>query len=227
MSTKRVLDLIVTPLALMGVLPVLVVVAIAIWLEDGGPIIFKQKRIGRNGKIFQIYKFRKLAHRAESSTSCFVALNDERYSRVGRFLDRTKLNELPQLVNILKGDMTLVGPRPELPEFEKCYSGKFRDLLSYTPGIFGPSQCLFRSEALLYPPDVDMQSFYENVLFAHKAELDLDYYPRATIAGDIYWIVRSIFAVFGLDHSSRVTSEVSNTQQELHQSGKISSDLRR
>jgi NDP-mannose synthase len=110
-------------------------------------------------------------------------------------MEVTKLNEIPQLVNVIKGEMSMVGPRPETPEFEGCFSGPYQRLLDYSPGIFGPSQCAFRSEAAMYPADCDRRDFYEKVLFPQKAELDLRYYPQATLRGDLYWICRSLLAV--------------------------------
>ena len=129
--------------------------------------------------------------------------SDERYSTVGKILDKTKLNELPQLVNILRGEMSVVGPRPEIPQFEHCFSGRYRVLLDYLPGIFGPSQSVFRDENEMYPPGGDMKSFYEQVLFQQKAELDLQYYRRATAISDLYWIFRSLLAVVGAYRSTQ------------------------
>jgi lipopolysaccharide/colanic/teichoic acid biosynthesis glycosyltransferase len=132
-----------------------------------------------------------------------LAQGDDLYSRVGKILDKTKLNELPQLVNVLRGDMSVVGPRPEVPDFKHCFAGRYSELLDYAPGIFGPSQSAFRNEAAMYPPGQDMKSFYERVLFPRKAEMDLQYYRHATIGGDLYWIFRSLVAVAGVYRSSQ------------------------
>jgi lipopolysaccharide/colanic/teichoic acid biosynthesis glycosyltransferase len=86
-------------------------------------------------------------------------------SGLGRILDKTKLNELPQLLNVLNGEMSLVGPRPEIPDFEHCFRGRYRQLLNYTPGVFGPSQSAFRNEAAMYPTGQDMNRFYERIFF--------------------------------------------------------------
>lgn len=121
---------------------------------------------------------------------------DHRYSRVGRVLEKTKLNELPQLMNVVLGDMSLVGPRPEIPDFTHCFTGPYDRLLDYRPGLFGPSQSTYRNEASMYPVGRDAKSFYEQVLFKRKAEMDLAYYPSATNIDDFCWMVRSIAAVF-------------------------------
>jgi NDP-mannose synthase len=186
---KRRLDAILSSAAIVTLAPISLLIAAAIWLEDGRPVIFKQKRLGRGGRTFTVYKFRKLACSSAATEA------EPPYTRVGKFIEATKLNEIPQLVNVIRGDMSLVGPRPEVPEFEHCFSGTYRRLLDYSPGIFGPSQCAFRSEAAMYPGDCDRRAFYENVLFRQKAELDLQYYPRATLRGDLYWIFRSLLAV--------------------------------
>jgi lipopolysaccharide/colanic/teichoic acid biosynthesis glycosyltransferase len=198
---KRIVDAIVSLLAIAALFPVFAIVAVAIWVEDGRPVIFKQKRLGRNGSMFVMYKFRKLRE-SDNSRSTPILHDDNRYTNIGRILDRTKLNELPQLLNVAMGDMSVVGPRPEIPEFKHCFSGRYHQLLGYTPGIFGPSQSAFRNEAAMYPPGQDMQTFYEQVLFPQKAEIDLRYYPQANLARDLYWVLRSLAAVMGMYSSS-------------------------
>lgn len=194
-SGKRAFDVAVSTIAFAIVSPLFLLIALAILLEDGTPIIFRQRRVGKGGSPFWIYKFRKLKHRPHESAPLVVTPEDERYTTIGRFLDASKLNELPQLLNIMKGDMSLVGPRPEIPEFLHCYHGAYRNLLRYPPGIFGPSQTVFRNETEMYPVGIDKSRFYEVSLFKRKAELDLQYYCRATLASDLYWVVRSLMAV--------------------------------
>lgn len=193
---KRLLDIGIAVFGLLLSFPLFALIAVAIWFDDGRPIIFRQRRIGRNGHIFYINKFRKFANDDFSSAPHFTLVNDERYSRVGKFLDKTKLNELPQLINVLRGDMSIVGPRPEIPAFSHCFEGQHKALLEITPGIFGPSQTMFRNEADMYPPGRDANEFYESVLFPRKAELDIEYYARATIFSDLSWVIRSLVAVF-------------------------------
>ena len=201
-SKRRSFDIGLATLGLALLAPVFVVVAIAIWLEDRGPVLFRQRRIGRRGKVFEVLKFRKFSMNANDGPILTLA-NDDRYSRVGRFLERTKLNELPQLVNVLRGEMAVVGPRPEIEAFEHCYSGRYAQLLDHAPGIFGPSQTAFRNEATMYPPDIDPKTYYETVIFKGKADIDLAYYANASLAGDIYWIWRSLIAVAAKSGGSR------------------------
>ena len=117
---------------------------------------------------------------------------DIRMTRLGRFLERTKLDELPQLWNILKGEMSFVGPRPESKRFAHLFNGEYKAVLRYVPGIFGPSQVQYRNEGMLYPPDEDPETYYCRVVFPEKAKLDTDYYNKAYFYSDIGWIIRGI-----------------------------------
>lgn len=195
---KRTFDIVVSTVALVALAPICALIAVAIRLEDGGPALFRQSRIGPRGSAFSVFKFRKFSQHATASGSIVTLTDDDRYSRVGRFLERTKLNEIPQLINVLRGDMSLVGQRPEIPAFRHCFSGPYARLLDFHPGIFGPSQSEFRDEASMYPPGQDPTQYYERVLFPQKANIDLAYYPTASLGRDIAWIVRSLGAVTGL-----------------------------
>lgn len=159
-------------------------------------MLFRQKRIGRDGRVFDVFKFRKFAVSADSNSVSPTRPDDPRYTRVGWFLERTKLNELPQLVNVIMGDMSIIGPRPEVLAFRHCFVGANEELLRFKPGIFGPSQTRFRHEAEMYPPDCDTREFYEEVLFPAKAEIDIEYYRNADFVSDFHWIFKSLFAIF-------------------------------
>jgi lipopolysaccharide/colanic/teichoic acid biosynthesis glycosyltransferase len=115
----------------------------------------------------------------------------------GRFLARSKLDELPQFWNVLVGEMSIVGPRPESTDFEDCYTPAFRSVLSYKPGIFGPSQIMFRDEASRYPSDADPTQYYRDVLFGQKAVNDMSYFPTRTVWSDLALLVRGVMAVVG------------------------------
>jgi len=197
-STRRILDLVIagTSLVLLG--PIMTLVALAIWVESGRPIFFSQVRLGQMGRHFRMYKFRKF-YKGSGAIDCPVTIrNDCRMTRLGGFLARAKLDELPQLWNILKGDMSVVGPRPESLDLADCFVGFYRRVLDHKPGIFGPNQVVFRDEALLYPDPLDPQQFYREVLFPLKASIDLAYFPNRTIPSDIGWIICGVLAVVGL-----------------------------
>ena len=160
-----------------------------------------RERLGLNGRRFVMLKFRKFDRRVGRDTLPLTMANDARCTRVGRFLARSKLDGLPQLWNVARGDMALVGPRPEVPEFESCFSGPWRGVLDYRPGIFGPSQVAFRSEGALFPQGRDPQDFYREVVFPAKAALDLAYYPSRSAIGDLRWVLRSVLAVCGAERA--------------------------
>jgi lipopolysaccharide/colanic/teichoic acid biosynthesis glycosyltransferase len=191
-TTKRIFDIAVASVGLVLALPIILLTAIAILIEDGAPVLFLQKRLGRHGKLFHIYKFRKFRTCASVDGSMVTRPNDLRYSRVGKVIDKLKLNELPQLLNVIKGDMSIVGPRPEIPEFCSCFGGQHARLLDIKPGIFGPSQAMFRNEMELYPADQDPHTFYAKVLFPSKAAIDLHYYTTSTLRSDAVWVVKSV-----------------------------------
>ena len=191
--STRMLDIVAALLGLLVLGPLMVLVAVAVWAEGGRPVIFSQTRLGQNGRRFQLYKFRKFRPVAATGPKLTVK-DDPRLTTVGRFIERTKLDELPQLWNVLVGDMSAVGPRPEVPEFADCFTHGHQRLLDFKPGIFGPAQVAFRNEGALFGGG-DIESFYREVLFPAKARLDLRYYPSRSLARDLAWIFRGMLAV--------------------------------
>lgn len=145
---KRLLDLALALLALAVLSPVLVGVAIAIALESGRPVLFRQQRVGKDGREFGLYKFRSMVKNAAAIGPWSTSADDPRITKVGRFIRRTSVDELPQLVNVLKGEMSLVGPRPDVPAQRSLYSEQdWRLRCSVRPGLTGLAQALLRSEA--------------------------------------------------------------------------------
>lgn len=181
------MDLVLALTALLVVAPVMAVIAFVLWCESPGHVIFRQQRLGLYGKRFTLYKFRKFPASWGSQGPAVTVANDVRLTKIGAVLERTKLDELPQLWNIVKGEMSFVGPRPESPQFADLFVGRYRALLEILPGLFGPSS--FR-ECDLYPPDEDPEAYYRRALFPQKAENNLAYYPTATLLSDFIWIVK-------------------------------------
>jgi lipopolysaccharide/colanic/teichoic acid biosynthesis glycosyltransferase len=202
----RVAEVIAALCALLIALPAVVLIAIAIRIDTAGPIFYSQIRLGRNGRRFRLYKFRKFGRWAEGSWQAVTLRDDPRMTRVGRILERTKLDELPQFWNIVIGDMAFVGPRPETENFADCFTGPFQRVLDHVPGLFGPTQVLFRNEGAMFPKDCDPHDFYRGVLFPAKARIDLSYYPQRTLASDIAWILRSIFALLSFSSPANETA---------------------
>ncbi len=192
---RRSIDVAVAVVASIVLSPLMLGIAIALLLESGWPVLFVQNRVGAGGVPFRMYKFRKFAVRCSPNGLPLTVARDSRMTTIGALLAATKFDELPQLWNVLKGDMAIVGPRPESLAFADCFLGGFEALLQYRPGLLGPTQALFRHEAHLYPRDLDPVLFYREILFPAKARTDLSYYPKRSIGSDVAWIFRSLVAV--------------------------------
>jgi lipopolysaccharide/colanic/teichoic acid biosynthesis glycosyltransferase len=194
---KRIFDTTVAAVALTLTLPLMVVIAVAIRVCTPGPVLFRQQRVGRGGRLFVILKFRTMVHRlaADQGTS-ITRKGDSRVTWVGRWLRRSKLDELPQFFNVLKGDMSLVGPRPDLPEFYDSLGPEQRLILALQPGVTGWATLQFRDEEdhLASVPENELSSYYINVLFPEKVRLALDYARRATFLSDLCIILRTLIA---------------------------------
>jgi lipopolysaccharide/colanic/teichoic acid biosynthesis glycosyltransferase len=192
-----VFDVLFSGACLVCLAPIVLLIAIAIRIDSRGPILYSQMRLGQGGRPFRLYKFRKFHHQAPVAGGALTVANDPRLTRVGWFLERTKLDELPQLWNIVRGEMSVVGPRPETPHFADCFVAGFRAVLDYKPGMFGPAQAMARNESALYQDGHDPEVLYRTVLFPAKARIDLAYYPTRTVIRDVSWIFAGIMAVLG------------------------------
>ena len=195
-GVARCLDVAVASLTCLLLSPLLLLIAVAIWIEGGRPLLFSQLRLGRNGVPFRMHKFRKFS--AHCGPGCPLTIaNDARLTCIGRVLAATKLDELPQLWNVLRDEMALVGPRPESMAFAECFRNGFEQVLDHKPGLVGPSQIMFRNECNLYPSGADPADYYREHLFPAKARLDIAYFSNRRLSSDIVWIIYGVFAVFG------------------------------
>ncbi|MES2029770.1 MAG: sugar transferase [Pseudomonadota bacterium] len=192
---RRALDILFAGAAAAILAPLFLIVALAIWIESGKPIFFSQLRLGQSGRPFRMYKFRKFRPDCDRHGYPLTMEGDGRLTMIGRILAASKLDELPQLWNVLRGDMALVGPRPESLVFFDCFRNGFEKVLDHKPGLFGPCQVMFRHESKFYPADVAAVDFYRQVLFPTKAKIDLAYFPRRTLVSDLGWIVRAAWAI--------------------------------
>ncbi len=218
-AAKRVLDILVAVAGVAFFGPLMALVAVAICLESGRPVLFSQIRLGHGGRHFRLYKFRKFYDTGHAGGRALTVKDDARLTRVGKFLVRTKLDELPQLWNVLAGDMSIVGPRPETLSFADCFGETYRKVLDYKPGIFGPNQVFFRNEDSLYE-NRDPERFYRDVLFPLKARVDLAYFPHMNMLTDIGWLVRGTLAVFGWSYLPRDgLSLIEEVEDWIRQSG--------
>jgi lipopolysaccharide/colanic/teichoic acid biosynthesis glycosyltransferase len=198
---RRAMDLAVATMAAAMLAPLMLLIAVVLLLEGGWPVLFVQTRVGIGAKVFQIYKFRKFDVECSPNGLPLTLAGDCRMTRIGRLLAATKFDELPQLWNVLKGDMAIIGPRPESLEFADCFRNGLEAILRYKPGLLGPSQVLFRHEACFFPRSTDPIRFYREVLFPAKARIDLAYYPQRTIGSDISWMWRGFLAVLRQAHT--------------------------
>jgi lipopolysaccharide/colanic/teichoic acid biosynthesis glycosyltransferase len=194
-SIRRALDIAGACIAALLLAPVALIVTLAVWFEGGRPILFSQLRLGQNGRPFRMYKFRKFRVDCDDRGCPLTMQDDGRLTGVGRVLVVTKLDELPQLWNVLMGDMSLVGPRPESLAFSDCFRNGFERIHEHKPGLFGPCQVLFRNESNLYPAGVAAAEYYRKVLFPTKARIDLAYFEHRTLMSDLGWIVRAAWAI--------------------------------
>lgn len=188
--SKRIFDLALAIVLLIISAPLMGGIALLVWLESPGNVFFRQERLGVHGRRFWLWKFRKFPPHWRDSGPGVTVRGDLRMTKIGAILERTKLDELPQLWNILKGEMSFVGPRPESVRFAHLFKGDVAGVLRHIPGLFGPTQIAFRNEGDLYPADRDPEAYYQEVLFPQKARLDIEYFQKANCLTDINWIIR-------------------------------------
>jgi lipopolysaccharide/colanic/teichoic acid biosynthesis glycosyltransferase len=190
---KKIFDLTLAALGLILAAPLLALIGILIKLESRGPVFFKHRRVGKDGRLFSMYKFRKM--RRDLAGPKISPKYDPRLTKVGRVLERLKLDELPQLVNILKGDMSFVGPRPEIPEIVARYSAEQSKVLKVKPGLVGPNQIIWRNEKNLIPENVsDVESYYVQHILPLKLERDMHYVEAASFGLDLKYFTLALGA---------------------------------
>ena len=187
-ATKRIIDLGVAAVALVVCSPILVVITAVIRLAMGSPVLYTQQRIGSLGRGFRIYKFRTMVQQPDVETTVTTA-DDERITSVGRFLRRTKLDELPQLWNVVRGDMSLVGPRPDVEGFADLLRGDDRLILRIRPGLTGPASIVFRYEEELLAAQNDPEEYNRSVLFPLKVRLNRAYAQHSTLVDDVRYVL--------------------------------------
>ena len=191
MNGKRLFDLVWTVPGLVVLAPLLGVVALLVSLADGRPVFFRQERVGQHGRPFRIWKFRTMTQGAAAGGALTVAA-DARVTRLGRWLRASKLDELPQLFNVLAGEMSLVGPRPEVPRFVALYTAEQRSVLAMRPGITDPACLSYRHEGVLLARAADPERSYIAEIMPEKIRLNLEYARTATRWSDFRVILRTL-----------------------------------
>ena len=194
--TKRLFDLCASGTGLLMLLPLFLIISVAIKLDSRGPVFFRQERVGWYGKPFRIHKFRTMVVEAEMHGMQITVGADPRVTRVGAFLRRNKLDELPQLIDVLLGTMSLVGPRPEVPRYVACYPDEVRDLvLSVRPGITDRASIEFKNENEILGNAEDPQKAYIEQVLPIKLNYYLDYAKNRSLVGDIRIIFSTLVAI--------------------------------
>jgi len=187
---KRMIDITLAALGLAVLSPLLAVVAAAVWFADGRPIIFAQERFGRGFRRFRIFKFRTMV--VGATENGLATGEDARVTRIGRFLRASKLDELPQLLNVLRGDMSLVGPRPELPRYVEFYRAEYRAILRVRPGMTDLASLLYRNEAQQLAESPDPEAEYVGTILPDKIRLGLGYVRRASLGLDLWLMAMTV-----------------------------------
>ena len=194
---KRTLDLTLAGLGVVVLSPLLAVVAASVALDSPGPVFFRQVRVGRGFRPFRIIKFRTMVEDAARRGGPLSIGADPRVTRVGRWLRRLKLDELPQLFNVLAGDMSLVGPRPEVPEYVERYRADYADILTVRPGMTDLASLKYRDESALLAAAADPGAEYVRVILPDKIRLAREYVRRSSVLFDLSLILRTLGAVVG------------------------------
>ena len=197
-AIKFVVERTLAFVAVLLLAPLFLIIAIVIKLDSRGPVFFRQERVGKDQVLFRIFKFRTMHVGAYREGARLTLKRDPRITRIGAFLRWTKLDELPQLLNVLVGHMSFVGPRPEDPYFVENYTEEQKKVLTVRPGLIGPSQIEGRDEVELYPDDVDdTERYYIETILPDKLERDLRYVETATLGGDVSYLIGGAFSVLG------------------------------
>lgn len=193
---KRLFDILCAGIGLLLLSPLLAVVAVWVKLDSPGPVMFRQERVGRFGRTFRIHKFRTMRVDAPKLGPQITVGDDARITRSGRWLRASKVDELPQLWDVLRGAMSLVGPRPEVPRYVAMYPAELREVvLSVRPGITDPASLSFRNESELLARAEDPEREYVEVVMPMKLRLAADYVRNASLGGDIRLILATLGAI--------------------------------
>jgi lipopolysaccharide/colanic/teichoic acid biosynthesis glycosyltransferase len=190
---KRVFDLIVASVGLVLLAPVLLAAMLWIRIDSPGPALFRQERVGRHGRVFRIHKLRTMQFAAADAGPAIAANEDPRITRVGRWMRRHRIDELPQLIDVIKGDMSLVGPRPELARFVALYPPDLRaEVLAVRPGITDPASLEFADENELPAGSSDTEQAYVERILLRKLRRQVDYLRRSNWRSDLLVLARTL-----------------------------------
>lgn len=192
---KRVFDIIASGLGLLILSPLFLVIAVWVKLDSPGPVFYKQVRVGRNNKDFYLYKFRSMRVGSDKKGLITVGGRDPRVTRSGYYIRKYKLDEFPQLINVFKGDMSLVGPRPEVRKYVDLYTPEQMHVLDVRPGITDLASIRYRNENELLEQASDPEQYYRDVVMQDKLRINLEYVRNHSFLGDIRLIFNTFIAI--------------------------------
>lgn len=192
---KRVFDIIASGLGLLILSPLFLVIAVWVKLDSPGPVFYKQVRVGRNNKDFYLYKFRSMRVGSDKKGLITVGGRDPRVTRSGYYIRKYKLDEFPQLINVFKGDMSLVGPRPEVRKYVDLYTPEQMHVLDVRPGITDLASIRYRNENELLEQASDPDQYYQEVVMQDKLRINLEYVRNHSFLGDIRLIFNTFIAI--------------------------------
>lgn len=196
MISKRLFDILSSLVGLVLLLPLFFIVSLLIKLDSHGPIFFRQIRVGKNGVTFRIFKFRTMSADAETRGLQVTTSADQRITRIGGILRKYKIDELPQLINVLTGEMSLVGPRPEVPQYVAHYPSETKEIvLSVSPGITDNASIQFRNENELLEGKSDPEKYYIETILPKKLDMYVDYVQNRTFLNDIKLIFKTLLGI--------------------------------
>jgi lipopolysaccharide/colanic/teichoic acid biosynthesis glycosyltransferase len=193
---KRIIDFAAALIGLIALVPLFLLVTVLVKLTSRGPVLFRQERVGQYGKIFRIAKFRSMFEDADKRGLSLTSAGDPRITPLGRILRRFKLDEFPQLWNVLIGDMSLVGPRPEVPHYVALYSAAQRRVLTVRPGITDPASIAYRHEEQLLGRQPVPDRYYRDVILPDKVSMNLDYLDHISLSYDLSLVLRTTGSIF-------------------------------
>ena len=191
---KRLFDIVFSIIGLIVLFPLFIIIAILIKFDSRGPVLFFQKRVGKSAKLFTLIKFRSM-YINHDNTSTVSIDGENRVTLVGKWLRKSKLDELPELWNVLNGDMSFVGPRPDVPGYADKLKGDARDILKIRPGITGPASIKYFDEEIILSTKDNPQNYNDKVIYPDKVRLNLEYYHNNNIFKDIKIIFATIFRI--------------------------------
>jgi len=192
---KRIFDILFSFCILIILLPIILIISLIIYLYDKGPVFYKAPRVGKNGKLFKMYKFRTMVKNADKIGPSSTTKSDNKITKVGKFLRKTKLDELPQFINVLLGEMSIVGPRPDVKQFTDLFTEEEKIILSVKPGITDYASIWNSNEAKILEGSDDPDKTYMEVIWPEKKQLQIKYVKERSFTTDIKIIILTLLAL--------------------------------